>query len=100
MTFTFCANATSSAKPLGLVRRSHGCSWNHDETRSEFIEPVECCHLVRLGKSRVVEDAVAEELDGAVQCHHRLTDVNYFGRVFPDGMNAQHLERVGVKQNF
>ncbi len=58
---------------------------------SELIEPVECCHLVGLSKSGVVEDGVAEELDGAAQCHHRLPDVNYFGRVFPDGVNAQYF---------
>ena len=57
----------------------------------EFIQPVKRRRFIALRQRRIVEDRIHEIIDGAAENHHRLADVQQFGRAFADDVNAQHL---------
>src|SRR6476646_7656221 len=57
----------------------------------QAAEPVECCGLVALGKSGVIEDRVHKVVNSATHDHHCLTDVNQFTCAFADDMDAKNL---------
>src|SRR6185436_16117910 len=49
---------------------------------SKLVQTIQCSDLVGFRECRVVEDAVSEELDRAIQCHRSLADMNDLGSAF------------------
>src|SRR5689334_14512725 len=76
-------------------RSSSGCAppsrSSPRSPRSESIEAVERRDLVGLGERWVVEDAVAEVLDGSAVREHGLADVDDLGRTVADRVDAEEL---------
>jgi hypothetical protein len=66
---------------------------------SQLIQPVQCSHLVSLCKGRVVEDAVPEKFKGALECKHRLANMNDFGRALSNDMNTEQFQCIGMEQD-
>src|SRR5271166_3901639 len=53
--------------------------------------------LVALGQSGIVEHGIDEIVYGALQHHHRLSDVHQLRRALADNVHAQDLPRLAVK---
>ena len=72
---------------------------------AQLVQAVQGGHLICLGQRGEVEDVVDEELDGAVEGHYGLADVDEFCGACADGVDAQdgeiflvdeELEHAGV----
>ena len=63
----------------------------------ELVETVDGGHLVVLRQGGIVEDGVSQGLDGGAGRHHRLADVYEFRRPFPDDVDPQQGEGLGVE---
>ena len=61
---------------------------------------IEGRHLVALRQRRIVEDRIDEIVHRAAQRHDGLADVDQFAGAFADNVDAQHLARVTVKDQF
>src|SRR5258708_31966635 len=56
---------------------------------AQLVAAVEGGDLVALGEGRVVEHGLDEVVDGALQAHHGLTDMNELGRAGADDVHAE-----------
>lgn len=64
----------------------------------EAVERGQGGHLVALGESRIVEDAIDKIVELAAMGHNRLADVHQFRRALADDVHAQKLPRLAVKE--
>src|SRR5262245_48050029 len=67
-------------------------AFHHRGSSPDLVQPIQCGNLVCFRERRVVENAVSEELDRAVQREHGLTDVDDLSRALAYRMHAQHLQ--------
>ncbi len=57
----------------------------------QLVQAVKCRGLVALGKSRIVENGIDKVVDGSLEDHDRLPDVEQFARAFADDVHAEHF---------
>lgn len=56
--------------------------------------------LVDLGQGWIVEDAVHEEVEPAAERNHGLADVDQFGRIGSDAVDAEQMMALAVEEHF
>lgn len=66
----------------------------------ELIQAIESRHFVGFRQRGIVEDAIDKVGDRASMRHHCLPDMNQFGGLGPNNMDAEELQRLAVKQQF
>ena len=64
----------------------------------QLVQPIQRRDLVRLGQRRVVEDVVDEVIDGSIERHDGLADVDQLGGAGADGVHAEDRVIVLVDQ--
>ena len=64
----------------------------------QLVHSIEGGHFVRLGECGVIEYGIAEIFDRAAVVQHGLADVDDFGGALADGVNAEQLFCVAVKE--
>src|SRR5262249_11817833 len=62
---------------------------------AQLVDRVECGDFVGLGEGGVVEDGVDELVDGAAAGHDRLAEVDEFGGVRAEDVDAEEAAGVG-----
>src|SRR5436309_1527106 len=66
---------------------------------SALVEAVERVDLVGFGERGIVEDGVAEILDGRAQAHGRLSNVDDLSRAVADHVHAEYLICIRAEED-